>query len=145
MSAANREPFRKWSDISIDRSNRVRLILKFVAARFLILVSFIGTVSALHFGLSGIFVGLLLQSMLTFAQYTYRDRRSSPIYLVTLALDACLTFIGFYPFVGGYLVTTAEMVGLAGIIVIYISYAIIAAIALLVSWLPPGWLVDHDE
>ena len=127
----------------------------------LLAVSFVGSVVALNGGwqpvidawprpwqgvnLLAAVVGVGLQSWLTMIQWHRRHNKRSLLYITHLAIDASLTFIGYYPilvpfFASGFMKLGIEVQNAQ--YAQYAAFALTAILALILAKIPEEMLVD---
>jgi hypothetical protein len=127
-------------------------------ALVLLLISFLGSVVALNGGWAPIInawpkpwqgvnllaaiVGVGLQSWLTLIQWHKRHDKLSLLYLTHLAIDATLTFLGYYPilvpfFAGGFVKLGMEPQNAQ-----YAAYGLTTVLAVVLAKIPEEMLVD---
>lgn len=130
--------------------NHTRSGVERASALMLLLLSFLGTivafhggwgpVLALHFSLTAILGGILLQGFLTWMEWAYGDRRTSLKYLLPLAADTGLTVAGFGPLAVPYLAPFLAARNAPEPIIA--AWLIVALVALALAWYPESRLID---
>jgi hypothetical protein len=116
----------------------------------LLIVSVLGTVVVLHggwapvrrgaFTAAGVLGGLLLQGVLTWAQWAYGDNKRSLVYLVALAVDAGLTAYGYGPLLVAPLASWLGAHAVPG--ELYAAWLLVIGFALALAWYPESRLID---
>lgn len=155
MSNVRSAPIRKKSAVITQRQiDSSRPYFERYSSWALLALSFLGSVVAFHggdwsairalqFRTGAVTGGLVLQSLCTYVEWSYRHRRFHPLYLFVLALDAGPTAIGYYPIVRDSLRYIAGVVGLQGSQATMFVYIAIGIAALLLAWVPESRLIDE--
>lgn len=154
MSNVRSAPIRKKSAVITQRQlDRSRPYFERYASWALLALSFLGSVVAFHGGdwaairtwqlrTDAVIGGVVLQSLCTYVEWSYRHRRFHPLYLFVLALDAGPTAIGYYPIVRGPLSYISGVIGLQGSQATTFVYVAVGIAALLLAWLPESRMID---
>jgi hypothetical protein len=130
--------------------NHTRSTVERVSAILLLLLSFLGTIIALHGGwgpvlslqlsLAALLGGILLQGVLTWLEWAYGDRRMNFKYLGALAADTCLTIYGYGPVLVPILAPPLAARGIPEPALV--AWLIVALVALVLAWYPESRLID---
>lgn len=130
--------------------NRARSGVERASALLLLLLSFVGTIVALHGGWAPVLAmqisaravigGIVLQGLLTWLEWAYGDRRINFKYLGALAADTLLTISGYGPVIVPLLAPplAARSVPEPDLV----SWLIVAIVALALAWYPESRLID---